>query len=108
MKKFWIIMTGVGSSVLVYLATLAGIAMAQYAPKLITGEPMSTAFDWMRLAISMMVAFYLVVGQEEGGDEDELARVAKRKHLKRRIANAMAHGLGWSTIIGIAGQAAGQ
>jgi hypothetical protein len=103
MKKIVEVFKRIGSGFAVYFATLAGIALAQYAPKLLTHERIDTAFDWMRLGISMLVAFYLVVGQEEGGDEE-----GKRKHLKRRVANALAHGVAWSSILGIAGQAAGK
>lgn len=102
MKKLWTTLTDTGSSILVYLATLTGIVIAQYGPKLLTSERLDTAFDWVRLGISCLIAFYLVVGQEEGGDAE-----GKKKHLKRRIANALAHGISWNTILGIAGTAAG-
>lgn len=91
-----------GQSVFVYMATLVGVLLSQYAPLLISHAPIATTFQWIRLAISMGIAFYLVVGQEEGGDSE-----GKRKNFKRRVANALAHGMSWSSLIGIAGLAAG-
>lgn len=101
MKKIWVILTGVASSAVVYFATLLGVLLAQWAPMLIDGSRPST-YSWFRLGISAAVAFYLVVGQEEGGDAE-----GKRRHLKRRIANAISHGIAWNAVLGIAGAAAG-
>ena len=103
MKAFWTKLTNAGSSIAVYLATLLGILLSQYAPLLLSHAPISTAFQWIRFGISAAMAFYLVVGQEQGGDPD-----GKAANFKRRIANAISHGMAWNTAIGIAGQAAGQ
>lgn len=92
-----------GSSLIVYLSTLLGILLSQYAPLLLSHQPISTTFQWIRLAISMAIAFYIMAGQESGGDIE-----GKAKNFKRRVANAMAHGISWNTIMGIAGQSAGQ
>lgn len=102
MPKLKAFMESLASGFIVYFATLMGVLLSQYAPMLLTHDPITT-FSWVRLGISMAIAFYLVAGQEEGGDID-----GKRKHLKRRIANALAHGISWNTIIGIAGISAGQ
>ena len=103
MKRITAILGAIWRGAVVYLATLVGIVLSQYAPLLLSHERIDTAFDWFRLGISCLIAFYLVAGQEEGGDEE-----GKRKHLKRRIANALAHGIAWNSILGIAGTAAGR
>lgn len=101
MTKLLKIITGAGSSIVVYLATLLGVLLSQYAPLLISHEPISTPFEWIRLGISAAMAFYLVVGQERGGDDE-----GKQKNFKRRVANAISHGIAWNSVIGIAGAAA--
>jgi hypothetical protein len=88
--------------VAVYLATLIGILLSQYAPLLLTHARLDTAFDFVRLAISMAVAFYVVASQENGGDEE-----GKKRNFKKRIANAFSQGVAWNSIMGIAGTAAG-
>lgn len=101
----WLKRVSIGaSSVVVYLATLLGIFIAQFSPKLATGQGFSIkTYGWFQLVISVGIAFYLVVGQEEGGDDE-----GKKKNLKRRIANAISHGISYNAVLGIAGAAAGQ
>lgn len=103
MTKLWNRIVAGGGSVIVYMSTLLGIMLSQYAPLLLSHGKIDTAFQWIRLGISMGIAFYLMVGQEEGGDAE-----GKAKNFKRRIANAISHGMAWNTLMGIAGQAAGQ
>lgn len=103
MKKWLEGLSTAGQSIAVYVATLLGVLLAQYAPLLLTHEKLDSAFDWVRLGISCGVALYLVAGQEEGGEE-----TGKRAHFKRRIANALSHGIAWNTLMGIAGTAARQ
>ena len=103
MAKLVTILQNIGLSFAVYFATLAGIFIAQFGPMLALGTPLSLkTYGALRLIISMLIAFYLVVGQEEGGDP-----VGKGKNLKRRIANALSHGVTYNALIGIAQQAAG-
>lgn len=97
------VLAGIGKSSAVYFATLAGIFIAQFGPELATKTTLSIhTYGFLRLGISMLIAFYLVVGQEEGGDEE-----GKRKNFKRRIANALSHGVTYNALIGLAQQAAG-
>ena len=88
--------------VAVYVATLIGILLSQYAPLLLTHNRLDSAFDFVRLAISAAVAFYIVANDESGGDEE-----GKRKNFRKRLGNAFAHGVAWNSIMGIAGAAAG-
>lgn len=102
MKAFFKALTTTGSSVLVYVFTLLGIFIAQFGPMLVSAQPLSLhTYGIVKLLISMAIAFYIVVGQEEGGDD-----IGKQKNLKRRIANALSHGISYNALIGLAGQAA--
>jgi hypothetical protein len=91
------------NAISVYLSTLIGILLSQYAPLLLTHSRLDSAFDFVRLGISAAVAFYVVASQEQGGDEE-----GKKRNFKKRIANAFSHGIAWNSIMGIAGAAAGQ
>jgi len=102
-KGFLAAVRGLGTGFAVYAATLAGIFIAQFAPQLVSSGGISLkAYGWVRLGISALIAFYLVVGQEEGGDQ-----AGKDAHLKRRVANALSHGIAYNAVIGIAQQAVG-
>lgn len=101
--KWVTLMRKVGYSVSVYMATLVGIILSQYAPLLLTHERLDSAFDFVRLGISAAVAFYVVANDENGGDEE-----GKRRNFRKRIASAFAHGVAWNSLMGIAGTAAGQ
>ena len=103
MPKLLKVAEGIISAVGVYLATLVGILLSQYAPLLLTHNRLDSTFDFVRLAISAAVAFYVVFSQEQGGDEE-----GKRKNVGKRLANAFSHGIAWNSIMGIAGTAAGQ
>lgn len=87
----------------VYLFTLIGILLSQYAPLLLKQGTIDTPFEMIRLGISAVVAFYIVATDETTDDPE-----GKKKNLKRRLAHAFTHGFTWNSIIGIAGQAAGQ
>lgn len=95
-----------GSSLIIYLCTLLGVLLAQFGPMLATNAPVSLkTYGWFRLCISAGIAFYLVAGQEQDDGSDE-AKSGKARNLKRRIANAISHGLAYNTVIGLAGAAA--
>jgi hypothetical protein len=102
MPKAITILVKAFNAVAVYLATLVGILLSQYAPLLLSHARLDSTFDFVRLAISMAVAFYVVSQHESGGDED-----GKKKNINRRLANAFAQGISWNTLMGIAGAAAG-
>jgi hypothetical protein len=87
----------------VYIGTLIGILLSQYAPLLLTSSRLDSTFDWVRLAISAAVALYIVGTDESAGDP-----AGKAAHWRRRLGNAFAHGVAWNSIIGIAGVAAGK
>lgn len=102
LKKFWKWVASWADDLGVYFATLCGVLISQYAPLLLKQGPISAPFEWLRLGISAIVAFYVVISDESGGD-----REGKRANFKRRVASAFAHGIAWNTLMGIAGQAAG-
>ena len=101
--KFIKVLFTTGSSVVVYVCTLLGIFIAQFGPQLVSADHAISlrAYGMVRLGLSAVMAFYLMIGQEAGGDD-----AGKAKNLKRRIVNAFQHGLGWNTLIGLAGAAA--
>jgi hypothetical protein len=101
MTKFGKFAREIWYAVAVYIATFLGIVLSQYAPLLLTKGKLDNVFDFVRLGISALVAFYVVATQEQGGDEE-----GKRKNINKRIANAFAHGIAWNSIMGIAGTAA--
>ena len=103
--KLWKVLTTTGSGILVYLCTLAGIFIAQFGPQLVSVDHAISlkAYGAVRLGLSAVMAFYLMVGQETGGDD-----LGKAKNLKRRLVNALSHGVSWNALIGLAGTAAGQ
>ena len=86
----------------VYVATLIGILLSQYAPLLLKHDRLDITFDFVRLAISAAVAFYIIAQDEGQGDP-----AGKKANLRKRIGNAFAHGVAWNSIMGIAGAAAG-
>jgi hypothetical protein len=86
----------------VYFFTFLGIVLSQYAPLLLKQGKIDTPFEWIRLAISAAIAFYIVATNEATGDPD-----GKRNNLKHRLAHSFAQGYAWNGMIGIAGQAAG-
>ncbi len=92
-----------GGSIVVYLCTLAGIFIAQFGPQLVSTDHAISlkTYGIVRLILSAIMAGYIMVGQESGGDD-----AGKAKNLKRRVINAFNHGLGWNTLIGMAGAAA--
>lgn len=102
LRKFWKFAWSWMDDVAVYAATFLGVLLSQYAPLLLEHGPINTTFEWLRLAISAVIAFYIVVSGESGGD-----REGKRANVRRRLAAAFAHGIAWNTLVGIAGQAAG-
>ena len=98
-KKFWSdLVQGLG----IYACTLFGVLLSQYAPLLLRQGRIDSTFQWVRLAISAVVALYVVSSDETQGDQE-----AKKSNLKRRVHAAFMSGMGWSAIMGIAGQAAG-
>lgn len=85
-------MEGIG----VYICTLLGIVIAQYGPMLV-GSPISDiVIQWTRLGLSAVIAFYLVIDDENKGDEE-----GKKNNLKRRLKNAFQEGMTWNVILGI-------
>jgi hypothetical protein len=99
-KKFWsALIQGLG----VYICTLLGVLLSQYAPLLLRQGPINTPFQWVRLGISAAMALYIVSSDEGQGDQE-----AKKANLKRRLHSSFMSGMGWNAIMGIAGQAAGQ
>lgn len=87
----------------VYVCTLAGVLCAQYAPELLKGRQMNTAFQVVRLIGSLILTLFIVASSEVAGDQ-----IAKQAHTGRRWAAAFTHGYTWNGLIGIAGQAAGE
>ena len=98
MPKLRAILENIASGVGVYFATFIGILLSQYAPLLLTHGQLDFVFDTVRTVISGVVAFYIVMNDEAGGDLE-----GKRKNLRKRIGAAFAHGVTWSTLIGIGG-----
>lgn len=103
MSELTKVLVSVTQDIGVYIATIIGILLAQYAPLLLKQGTIDTPFQWIRLAISAAVALYVVSSDEMQGDQE-----AKKANLKRRLHSAIMSGMGWSAIMGIAGQAAGQ
>jgi hypothetical protein len=102
MAKLKTVLASIIAAVGVWLATLMGVLLSQYAPLLLTQARLDSVFDWVRLGISAVLSLYIVSQDESSGDPD-----GKRKNLKRRVATAFAHGMAWSQMVGIAGLAAG-
>jgi len=103
MKKISTIIGDILESIGVYLFTLIGIFLAQYAPLLLKSEPVDTPFQWLRLALSAGVALYIVMTDEGTGDKE-----GKKANLKKRLAHSLTQGYMWAGLMGMAGQVAGQ
>jgi len=87
----------------VYVCTFLGIVLSQYAPFLVGSGEIGASFGWVRLGVSSLMALYLVSQDESSGDAE-----GKSRNLKRRLGSAFKEGFLWNSMIGLAGQAAGQ
>jgi len=88
----------------VYVFTLLGIMLSQFAPLLMEQGPIQTPFQWIRLFISAGLALYIVASEEGRGNDAE----AKAANIKRRLATAFTHGYTWNGLLGLGAQAVRQ
>jgi|SRR6185369_4333052 len=99
LKKFF----SAWDEILVYLATLLGVILAQVLPPFKAGAPIDPdVFKHGRLFVALLVAFYCVLQEESRvtpGTDPELARAGKRRNLKSRLSTAITHGVTWTTFI---------
>lgn len=91
-RVFGDILEGIG----VYVCTFLGIIFAQYGPSLLQPMEINIALQWARIILSALAAFYLVINDENRGDE-----VGRKNNLKRRLGNAFKEGIQWNVIMGI-------
>jgi hypothetical protein len=102
MKRAGRVLRGLVEAIGVYVCTLLGILLSQYAPLLLKQGQLNTTIEWARLVISAAVALYVVASDEGKGDPE-----GRKRNLKRRLSNAFAAGYVWNGMLGLAGQAAG-
>ena len=103
MTKFRRVLGEVFEEIGVYLFTLIGIVLSQYAPMLIQSGEIRLGSQWLRLAVSAGMALYLVAKDESSGDKE-----GRAANLKKRLASAISSGYMWNGLVGLAGQVAGQ
>ncbi len=98
MKKFWNGFLDVTDDFLAYILCLMGVLLVQYVPYLaVAGKiPTDIFIDWARLGISAVIALYVILNQEKGGDP-----AGKRNNSPQRMINAFQAGAGWNALIGI-------
>jgi hypothetical protein len=102
MTKFRKLLADLFEEAGVYLFTLLGIVLSQYAPLLLQPGAINVSLGWVRFGISAGMALYLVARDEGEGDKE-----GRSKNLRKRLAGACAAGYMWNGIVGLAGQAQG-
>jgi hypothetical protein len=103
MKKLSTVIGDIFEELGVYVFTLLGIMLNQYVPILLKQGTIDTPFQWIRLVVSSVLALYIVMKDESGGDPQ-----GKKGNLRRRLAAAFSHGFMFNQMVDIVGQAAGQ
>jgi hypothetical protein len=101
MTKIEKLFTTIFGNLAVYTFTLMGILLSQYAPLLLQQGKISATVQGIRLAISAVIALYIVTTDEGHGEPD-----GKQKNWKRRMSHAFTQGYTWNGLLGIASQAA--
>ena len=81
-----------------YVMTVLGVVISNYIPELGKNSVINVKLDTVRLLLSAVVALMIVGQQETKGDP-----IGKRKNFIPRMANALAHGIAWNSLIQIAG-----
>jgi len=80
----------------IYVFILAGIVLSRYLPQFKSGEPLVwVPVTWLRMVMSMLVAFMIVGSTDFGGDEGK----RKPRNFVRRAAFALSQGFMWETVI---------
>jgi len=89
---------------LAYILTIVGILLSNYLPMLRTTGTIDVSIDLWRIGISAMVAL-IIIGRQEAiatdGDTAK-ARAGRRRNFAPRMANALAQGIAWNTIVQLA------
>ena len=100
--------------IFVYLATLSGVFVSGIIPTYNNGKEIELSVKLGRLLIGAIIAFYLVIKDENNLDfslglvskppketaEQKAARIlAMRKNTFRRISSAFGAGLSWNIMI---------
>jgi hypothetical protein len=106
MRLFWSLTFDLVDDVLAYFLTIVGILLSSYLPMLKTTGTIDVSLDFWRIGISAVVAL-IIVGKNESVSPDEngnteKARAGRRKNFLPRMANALAQGIAWNTIMQMA------
>jgi hypothetical protein len=93
-------------NLLAYVLTMVGIVASNYIPMIKTNGHIDFTVDVWRLGISAIVAL-IIVGKQETVSPDEMgntekSRAGRRKNFVPRMANAVAQGIAWNTIMQMA------
>lgn len=102
MSKFTSTLKEIWREILVYVATFAGVLLAQVVVPYKNSTPIDWGFHNGRVLVACLVSIYVVLQNETSvppGVDPEAAKQGKKRNLKTRIANAAMHGFTWTTLI---------
>jgi hypothetical protein len=89
--------------ILAYLITIIGILSSTYIPMLKTGEAIDIRLNYGRLIVAGIVALLIIAKQEHiSGEDTAKARAGRRHNFGARMLNALAQGVLWVQIMGMA------